>query len=159
MEGLIAWCGFVGAWLLFAGPVYQAALELREYDETQEAMTEASRSVPLPEHRSPLWWLIPPVGYILQRRAAGEYRQAVSAALSPDDRELIIEFSNKAAGWLDAKFKTVAQEATAGMLAELRQETAKAEAASRMAVRAAWTAGVIGAVALSAIAGFGIAGL
>lgn len=24
---LIAWCGFLGAWLLFAGPIYQAALE------------------------------------------------------------------------------------------------------------------------------------
>ena len=69
------------------------------------------------------------------------------------------EVINKAADWLGTKFKEVAQEATAGMLAELREETAKAEAASRTAVRAAWTAGAIGAVALSAIAGFGIAGL
>jgi hypothetical protein len=100
VEGLIAWCGFAGAWLLFAGPVYQAALELREYDEAQEAIATASRSVPPPNRPSPLWWLIPPVGYILQRRAAGQYRQAVTAALSAEDREVMVEFSNKAMGWL-----------------------------------------------------------
>jgi len=100
VAGLIAWCGFVGGWLLFAGPVYQAALELQEYDEAQEAMSAAARSVPRPKHPSPLWWLIPPVGYVLQRRAAGQYRQAVTAALSAEDREIMVEFSNKATGWL-----------------------------------------------------------
>jgi hypothetical protein len=30
VDGVIAWCGFVGAWLLVAGPIYQAALELPE---------------------------------------------------------------------------------------------------------------------------------
>jgi hypothetical protein len=29
MEQLVAWAGFFGAWLLFAGPLYQANLELR----------------------------------------------------------------------------------------------------------------------------------
>ncbi len=33
MEHLIAWAGFLGAWLLVAGPVYQAALELRQVQE------------------------------------------------------------------------------------------------------------------------------
>ena len=45
------------------------------------------------------------------------------------------------------------------MLAELRQETAKAETASRVAVRAAWTVGAIGAAAASLMVGYGIAGL
>jgi hypothetical protein len=35
VETLIAWCGFLGAWLLFAGPIFQAALELQE--ESREA--------------------------------------------------------------------------------------------------------------------------
>lgn len=74
-------------------------------------------------------------------------------------RKVAGDIITKAADWLEGRFKAVAQEATAGMLAELREETAKAEAASRTAVRAAWAAGVIGAAALSAIAGFGIAGL
>ncbi len=57
------------------------------------------------------------------------------------------------------RFKNAAEQATAGMLAELPQETAKAEAASRTAVRAAWTAGVIGAGALSLVIGYGLAAL
>jgi hypothetical protein len=29
MEHLVAWAGFFGVWLLVAGPIYQANLELR----------------------------------------------------------------------------------------------------------------------------------
>jgi hypothetical protein len=32
MNQVIAWAGFLGAWLLVAGPLYQGALELREED-------------------------------------------------------------------------------------------------------------------------------
>ena len=97
----------------------------------------------------------------LRKLMTGAAEQFTAANLQNEAsaKQAASDVINKAADWLDAKFKTVAQEATAGMLAELRQETAKAEAASRTAVRAAWTAGVIGALALSAIAGFGIAGL
>ena len=44
-------------------------------------------------------------------------------------------------------------------LAELREEAAKAEAASRVAVRAAWTVGAVGAAAASLMVGYGIAAL
>lgn len=30
MDHLIAWCGFLGAWLLVAGPLHQATRELEE---------------------------------------------------------------------------------------------------------------------------------
>ena len=40
MEALIAWCGFAGAWLLFGGPVYQAALELQEQDIERDRLAE-----------------------------------------------------------------------------------------------------------------------
>ena len=30
MTARYGWCGFLGAWLLFGGPIYQASLELRE---------------------------------------------------------------------------------------------------------------------------------
>ncbi len=66
---------------------------------------------------------------------------------------------NSAADWLGARFKETAQEATAEMLAEMRKETARAEKASRVTVRAAHGSGIIGAGALSAILGFGLAGL
>lgn len=64
----------------------------------------------------------------------------------------------RAADWLDGRFKATAQETLAGMLAELREETAKAEIASRTAVRAAWAACAICTVTLFAIAGYGLAG-
>ena len=94
----------------------------------------------------------------LMKGAADQFT-AANLQSEASAKQAASEVINKAADWLGTKFKEVAQEATAGMLAELREETAKAEAASRTAVRAAWTAGAIGAVALSAIAGFGIAGL
>ena len=69
------------------------------------------------------------------------------------------EVINGAADWLGTRFKETAQEATAEMLTEMRRETARAEKASRVAVRAAYASGIIGAGALSAILGFGLAGL
>ena len=89
----------------------------------------------------------------LDRMAAMNVQNEVAAKRAASD------VINGASDWLTTKFKEVAQEATAGMLAELRQETAKAEAASRVAVRAAWTVGTIGAAAGSLMVGYGIAGL
>ena len=89
----------------------------------------------------------------VDRMAAMNVQNEVAAKRAASD------VINGASDWLTTKFKEVAQEATAGMLAELRQETAKAEAASRMAVRAAWTVGAIGAAAASLMVGYGIAGL
>ena len=36
MHELILWSGFFGAWLLVAGPLYQAALELSEEDISRD---------------------------------------------------------------------------------------------------------------------------
>ena len=97
----------------------------------------------------------------LRKLMTGAAEQLTAAKLQNEAsaKQAASEVINKAADWLGTKFKDAAQEATAGMTAELRAETAKAEAASRTAMRAAWATGAIGAVALSAIAGFGIAGL
>lgn len=92
-------------------------------------------------------------------KGAADQLSAVGMQNEASAKRVASEIINNASDWLEAKFKDAAQQATAGMLAELREETARAETASRTAVRAAWTAGAIGAVALSAIAGFGIAGL
>lgn len=89
----------------------------------------------------------------LDRMAAMNVQNEVAAKRAASD------VINGASDWLTTKFKEVAQEATAEMLAELRQETAKAEAASRVAMRAAWTVGAIGAAAASLMVGYGIAGL
>ena len=90
---------------------------------------------------------------------AADQITAANAANEVSAKRAASDVINGAADWLEVRFKEVAQQATARMLAELQEETAKAEAASRSAERSAWASGIIGAVALSAIAGFGIAGL
>lgn len=100
MDLFIAWCAFIGGWLLFAGPVYQAALELEEQGIAHEDIESAAKSVPEPPRISPWWWLIPPVGYWLSRGRSEQYRQAVVAALSDEQMKLFLDFVNKATGWL-----------------------------------------------------------
>lgn len=94
----------------------------------------------------------------LTKRAAD---QAAAAQVQAETsaRRVASDMINGASDWLSTKFKEAAQEATAGMLAELRQETAKAEAASRTAVRAAWAVGGIGAAFASLAIGYGLAAL
>lgn len=93
-------CGALGAWLLLAGPLYQAALELREQEYDREGIDAASSTVPAPPRISPWWWLLPPVAYVLHQRQAREHRRAVMEALGPDQLRQTVEFLNKANGWL-----------------------------------------------------------
>ena len=92
-------------------------------------------------------------------RGAADQLSAAGVQNEASAKQVASGIINNAADWLEVRFRTVAQEATAMMLAELREETARAEAASRTAVRAAWTAGAIGAAAGSLMIGYGIAGL
>ena len=98
MHELILWSGFFGAWLLVAGPLYQAALELGEQNISREDMAGVQRNEP--EARpSGWWWLIPPVGYWKQRRFAQEERKAMMAALPHDVMANWVTFMNKATAW------------------------------------------------------------
>ncbi len=92
-------------------------------------------------------------------RGAAEQLAAVGVANEAAAKRLASDVVNSAAEYLGTQFKDAAREAAAGMLVEMRQETARAEKASRIAVRAAYASGIIGAGALSAILGFGLAGL
>ncbi|MBA8793925.1 hypothetical protein FHX74_001530 [Friedmanniella endophytica] len=100
MHLLIAWCGFVGAWLLFAGPIYQAATELEEEGFERDAFSAQIDTVEVPERPSPWWWLLPPVGYVLQRRRQTEYRRRIMAVMTQDQLERMVAFANTATGWL-----------------------------------------------------------
>lgn len=100
MEHLIAWAGFLGAWLLVAGPVYQAALELQEEEVDREALLRTKDTVPRPDPVSWWWWLLPPVAFVLQRRASGEYREAVIKAIPGEVVQQFVHFQDKAMGWL-----------------------------------------------------------
>lgn len=99
MDQVMAWAGFLGAWLLVAGPLYQGALELREEDVDREGMQASIADLPRPGPPSPWWWLLPPVMYLIRRRRANAYRQAALARLTQAQREQRISFINKATGW------------------------------------------------------------
>jgi hypothetical protein len=100
MHELIAWCGFLGAWLLFAGPIYQASLELRELEVQREDIEAATEGISQPPPVSAWWWLVPPVKYVFERRRNRAFRRDVMQALPPRELEGLITYLNKATGWL-----------------------------------------------------------
>ena len=100
MAELAAWCGFFGAWLLFAGPVYQAAFELRDQPVDRDAIASATAQTDTPPPVSAWWWLVPPIGYWLTRRRARSARTVVLHALDQSVLQQLVQFTDKAAGWL-----------------------------------------------------------
>ena len=68
--------------------------------------------------------------------------------------ELIVA---EAGAWAETRIKTAGEAAAASVLFTLKQETAKAEQAGRIASRAIWIVAVIAAVALSGMAGMMLA--
>ncbi|HMM95268.1 hypothetical protein [Phycicoccus sp.] len=100
MHALILWCGFLGGWLLFAGPVYQASLELAEVDLERDEISDAMHDVEPPRRSSPWWWLLPPVAYLIRRREGEAFRQRVHRALSREHLGQFVEFQSKATGWV-----------------------------------------------------------
>ena len=100
MEHLIAWAGFLGAWLLVAGPVYQAALELQEEEVDRDAFADVKDSVPRPEPLSGWWWLLPPVAFLKQQSMSNAYRDDVVKAMPGAVIQQFVHFQDKAMGWL-----------------------------------------------------------
>jgi hypothetical protein len=100
MHGFIAWVGFLGAWLLVAGPVYQASLELRAEDVEIGRIRELTTTVPPPPPISNWWWLLPPVRYWLEHRRSDVHRHLIVDAMRDDDYISLTQFMNKAWGWL-----------------------------------------------------------
>jgi hypothetical protein len=99
MNQVIGWVGFLGAWLLVAGPLYQGALELVEEELDREGIEASIARIPRPEPPSPWWWLLPPVMYLIRRHRRDAFRQAVLAQLTQAQRDQSTRFINKAAGW------------------------------------------------------------
>jgi hypothetical protein len=100
MNFAIDWALFVGSWLLVAGPLYQAAIELHEMEVDREGMHSIAQQLPRPKMPSPWWWLLPPVMYVLARRAGEQNQRAIFAAMTEAQRNQFISFRNKSAGWL-----------------------------------------------------------
>jgi hypothetical protein len=99
MDLVIHWAGFVGAWLLVAGPLLQAAIELRDEELDREGFERVQHIVELPARVSPWWWLLPPVAYHKNRKRAEEFRRRTLGALTAEQRAQFVGFSNKATGW------------------------------------------------------------
>jgi hypothetical protein len=99
MNQVIAWAGFLGAWLLVAGPLYQGALELLEEDIDREGIGASIARIPRPDPPSPWWWLLPPVMYLIRRHRSKAFRKAVLAGLTQGQRDQATGFLNKANGW------------------------------------------------------------
>ena len=99
MEYLIVLVGFAGGWLLFAGPLLQAWLELREETFDRDELTHLSETIPRPERVSTWWWLLPPVAIYKSNRGQQAYRAAVTKLLSTEQREQMLSFNNKANAW------------------------------------------------------------
>jgi hypothetical protein len=100
MHLITAWCGFLGAWVLVAGPVYQGAVELGEVEVDREAIRSLADTNGRPEHISPWWWLLPPVAYVKMTRIQSTWRNQVMASLTSEQRTQFLTYSNKATGWL-----------------------------------------------------------
>ncbi len=99
MHALIYWFGFLGAWLLFSGPIYQASVELRAEREASARFEEVMHMAPEPEPISRWWWLLPPVRLLFGAGRRDDARRRFLASLSREDLELLTRYINIARGW------------------------------------------------------------
>jgi hypothetical protein len=96
---VIAWCGFLGAWLLVLGPLNQAIREVQEEEFSREAITHAARAIEVPPPVSGWWLLLPPVYFVLRRRRDHVYRQRVREAMSAEDVQAFDHLRDVAGAW------------------------------------------------------------
>lgn len=92
-------------------------------------------------------------------KAAADRTSAAAAQATEASKGTAEAIISQGATFLVEQFREAVREATTVMLAELHRETAKAERASRAAIRIAWTLGSLGAIGLAGLAGFLLAGL
>lgn len=92
-------------------------------------------------------------------KAAADQTSTAAAQVVDNSKQAGEAIISQAATFLVAQFQEAVHEAGDQLLAELRQETARAERASRTAVRIAWTIGSLSAIGLAGLGGFLLAGL
>ncbi|HTR75845.1 MAG TPA: hypothetical protein VMH33_11400 [Solirubrobacterales bacterium] len=100
MPHFIAWCGFLGAWLLVAGPLDQAVREVAEQEFEHGKLDEARARVTEPEPVSNWWVLLPPVWWFLRRRRESIYRHLVGEAMDDEDLLAFLTVKDVLNAWL-----------------------------------------------------------
>ncbi|OJU81862.1 MAG: hypothetical protein BGO11_17155 [Solirubrobacterales bacterium 70-9] len=100
MHHFIAWCGFLGAWLLVAGPLDQAVREIEETGFEHERLEEAVEQVEEPAPVSNWWLLVPPVWWLLRRKRESIYRHLVGEALADEDLLAFLTVKDILNAWL-----------------------------------------------------------
>ena len=99
MPHLIAWCAFVGAWLLVVGPLDQATRELQEEEFERDAVALAASAIEAPPAISRRWIPLVPVYYVLRQRRAREYRRRILAVMDSGDLEAFAHLREVATAW------------------------------------------------------------
>jgi hypothetical protein len=101
VSGALGTClGVAGAWLLFAGPVYQAGLDL-EAESTEVDRIRARLTTQGPTSRiSRWWWLFPPMRIILITRRRKSLLAASRTALDANESRVLRGYVRAAQGWL-----------------------------------------------------------
>jgi hypothetical protein len=84
-----------------------------------------------------------------QVKAQADRMIAASAQTLGDAKKEAELLLTEGGEWAEGRIKAAGESAAAMVLADLQQETAKAERASRVAVRAAWGTAIFGLVTLS----------
>jgi hypothetical protein len=100
LEDVIPWCGFVGAWLLVAGPIYQATIELADEEFERETMERASAAIEAPPPVSRWLLFLPPVAYFLHSRRREDMRHQMLRVMPRTDLEQMLHFGETATAWL-----------------------------------------------------------
>jgi hypothetical protein len=97
---IIAWCGFLGAWLLVAGPLDQAVREISDQEFRQESLEEAKARVDEPEPVSKWWLLLPPVWWVKNQRSGSIYRHQIGEVMEPGDLLAFMTIKDILNAWL-----------------------------------------------------------
>jgi hypothetical protein len=97
---VIAWCGFLGAWLLVAGPLDQAVREIADQEFRSESLEEARAQVGEPEPVSRWWLLLPPVWWVKVQRRESIYRRQIGEAMEPGDLLVFLTIKDILNAWL-----------------------------------------------------------
>lgn len=93
MSAVVSLLSLAGVWLVFAGAVYQATLELRAEVAARELFVAGRKLlvVQRPEV-SRWWWLVPPVRMVLMRAHVERAQAALFESLSATEYATLVGY-------------------------------------------------------------------